>query len=445
MIRLFRIFVPLRVLLLVVSETLLIFGAFVLTSYYALAVDPTVYLIYDQGLTRILLVAASILVAIHFQDLYSQIHVKSRVVLLQQLSLAMGVAFLLQGVIGYLAPGMKLPLGVMAPGAAIALPALFAWRAFFSAYEPKVVSRDRVLLVGGGSLLERIGGHIEAHPELGLQTAGYVRNAGRGDLPEGKALGPVTALREIVETADPRRLVVDMADPRENAPLSDLLELRFAGYGIEDGASAYEKVRGRVYLGAVRLTDLLRSGGLQPRQSAMGYQRACGVALAAVAFAAALPVMALSALAVRLASPGPVLDRRRRMGRNGAPFTMYRLRSKGAGIAGRLVRRLRIDAMPELFNVLRGDMSLVGPRPDRPEFVTAVSQWIPFYRQRQTVRPGMTGWAQVAPDAASYDTAAMLEYDLYYLKNMSLALDTFILFHTLKGALGSRAEEECEF
>jgi lipopolysaccharide/colanic/teichoic acid biosynthesis glycosyltransferase len=440
MIRLFSIFVPLRVLLLVVSETLLIFGAFILASYYALSVDPTIYLLYDQGLLRIGLVATSILVAIHFQDLYSQIHVKSRVVLLQQLLLAMGAACLLQGVIGYLAPGMELPLAVMAPGAAIALVALFAWRALFSAYEPRVVARDRVLLVGGGPLLERIGAHIEAHPDLGLQTAGYVREDEGRELPGGKALGPLTALREIVEATDPRRLVVDVAASHEGALLTQILELRFAGYGIEDGASAYERIRGRVYLGAVQPADLLYGGGLQPRTQAAAYQRVCEIPLAAVAFAAALPAMALAALAVRLASSGPVLERLVREGRGGAPFTMYRLRSKGAGAAGRAVRRLRIDALPELFNVLRGDMSLVGPRPDRPEIAAAISRWIPYYRQRQMVRPGMTGWAQISRDSQR-DTAAMLEYDLYYIKNTSLALSTFSLFHAVRSVLTSSASE----
>lgn len=439
MIRLFRIFVPFRVLLLVASETLLIVGAFLLTSYLVLALDPTVYLFYDQGLMRILLVSASILLAIHLQDLYSQIHVKSRVVLLQQLSLAMGAAFLLQGVIGYLMPEMKLPLALMGPAIALALPALFAWRALYSAYESKVVVRDRVLLVGGGPLLAGIGGYIEAHPELGLQMAGYVRDAGEEELPGGKALGPLSALREIVAEADPHRLVVDVAGPRERAALPDLLRLRFAGYGIEDGASAYERIRGRVYLGAVQLSDLLQSGDLQPRAGAVAYQRASSFVLAAVALAAALPVLALAALAVRLASPGPVFERRRRLGRNGVPFTMYRLRSQGAQAAGRIVRRLRLDALPELFNVLKGDMALVGPSPDRPEIAAAISAWIPYYRQRQTVRPGMTGWARIAREAPR-DSAAMLEYDLYYIKNMSLALNTYILFHGVKSALLSGTE-----
>jgi lipopolysaccharide/colanic/teichoic acid biosynthesis glycosyltransferase len=440
MIRLFRIFVPLRVLLLVVSETLLIFGGFILSIYYALPVDPSVYLLYDQGLLRVGLVTASILVAIHFQDLYSQIRVKSRVMLLQQLSLAVGVACLMQGIVGYLWPGMELPLAVMGPGAGVALVALFAWRAFFSAYEPKVVSRDRVLLVGGGPLLERIGAHIEAHPDLGLQAVGYVRDDDGVEFPGGKALGPLAALRDVVEEADPHRLIVDAAGAHEGPLLADILALRFAGYGIEGGASAYERIRGRVYLGAVAPADLLYAGSLQPRTQAMAYQRVCDLVIGTAALVAALPVMALAALAVRLTSSGPALERHARVGRQGEPFTMYRLRSNGAGAVGRAVRRLRIDALPELVNVVRGDMALVGPSPDRPEVAAAISQWIPYYRQRQLVRPGMTGWAQINPEGP-LDTAGRLEYDLYFLKNMSLALNTFILFHTVRAGLTSGAAE----
>ena len=440
MIRLLRIFVSFRVLLLVVTETLLTIGAFILTAYLVLDPDPTVYLLYDQGLMRILLMAASILASIHFQDLYSQIHVKSRVVLLQQLSMAIGVAFLLQGVIGYLAPDMKLPIAVIGLGSAIALAALFAWRALFSAYEPKVVPRERLLLVGGGPLLERLGGYIDAHPEIGLETAGCVRDGG-GELAGGKTLGPLSALREIVEAANPRRLIVDVAATPGSATLTALQEMQFAGFRIQDGASAYERILGRVYLGAVQLSDLLFSGDLQAQPHAVAFQRVCDVALAAAVLAAGLPALALAALAVRLASPGPVFERRQYVGRDGALFTLYRLRSRGAGAAGRLVRRLRVDALPELFNVMIGDMSLVGPHPEQPEIAAAISRCIPFYPQRNAVRPGMTGWAQVARETPA-DVADMLEYDLYYIKHMSLALDTLILFNAVKGALLSALAED---
>ena len=139
-----------------------------------LEVDPTVFLLYDGGLVRIFLVLGSILLGIHFHDLYSKIYVRSRVVLAQQLCLVMGVAFLVQGVVSYIDADLRVPIRVMVLGSMLAVTAIFAWRVFFSAYVLRVVAQDRLLLVGGSPLLEDIGKHIEEHPEMGLQVVGYV-------------------------------------------------------------------------------------------------------------------------------------------------------------------------------------------------------------------------------------------------------------------------------
>ena len=157
MIRLFKVFIPVGTLTLLVSETILVTSAFIFATYLALEVDPTVFLLYDGGLTRILLVLISILVGLHFHDLYSQFHVKSQIVLVQQLCLVMGVAFLTQGLIAYLNANLRVPIRVMVVGSAIAVIAIFFWRVFFSAYALQVVGRDRLLLVGGSPLLEDIG------------------------------------------------------------------------------------------------------------------------------------------------------------------------------------------------------------------------------------------------------------------------------------------------
>jgi exopolysaccharide biosynthesis polyprenyl glycosylphosphotransferase len=171
--------------------------------------------------------------------------------------------------------------------------------------------------------------------------------------------------------------------------------------------------------------------------------------------------MLLTALAVRLSSPGPVLYRQTRVGLDGALFTVYKFRSMradaehGTGAVwaqkddprvttvGRIIRRIRFDELPQLFNVFRGEMSIVGPRPERPEFVKALNEQIPYYRQRHCVRPGITGWAQISYKYGDTleDTITKLEYDLYYIKNMSIALDTYIIFHTLKAMLLSRGAQ----
>src|ERR1039458_6364239 len=191
MIRLFKVFIPVGTLTLLVSEVLLVTSSFIFATYLVLEVDPTVFLLYDGGLLRIVLVVISILVGLHLHDLYSQIQIKSRIVLVQQLCLVMGVAFLCQGLIAYLNANLRVPIHVMLLGSAIAVVAIFFWRLLFSAFALQVVGRDRLLMVGGSPLLEDIGQYVADHPETGLGIAGYVDDlhAAGALLPGGETLG----------------------------------------------------------------------------------------------------------------------------------------------------------------------------------------------------------------------------------------------------------------
>jgi sugar transferase (PEP-CTERM system associated) len=463
MIRLFKVFIPVGTITLLVSEALLVTSAFVLATYLVLEVDPTVFLLDDGGLIRIMIVLLSILIGLHFHDLYTQIHIKSRILLAQQLCLVMGVAFLSQGLIAYIHADLRVPIRIMVTGSALAVVAIYSWRILFSAYALQVVGRDRMLLVGGSPLLEDIGQHIEDHPELGLVVAGYVDDRHDQDtgLPGGKLLGPLPDLREIVKTTQPHRIVVGLFERRNRMPLGDLLELRFAGHIIEEVANTYERVCGRVCLKEIRPSQLIFSGELGPQPHNLAYQRISNMVVAVIGIVVAMPIMLLTALAVRLSSPGPVLYRQTRVGLDGALFTVYKFRSMrldaeaGTGAVwaqkddprvtnvGRIIRKIRFDELPQLFNVLKGEMSMVGPRPERPEFVRALSEQIPYYRQRHCVRPGITGWAQINYKYGDtlQDTITKLEYDLYYIKNMSMALDNYIIFHTLKAMLLSRGAQ----
>jgi sugar transferase (PEP-CTERM system associated) len=463
MIRLFKVFIPVGTLTLFVSEVLLVTSAFVFATYMVLEVDPTVFLLYDGGLTRIVLVVLSILIGLHFHDLYSQIHVKSRIVLIQQLCLVIGVAFLSQGLIAYANANLRVPIRVMVLGSAIAVAAIFFWRLLFSALVFQVVGRDRLLLVGGSPLLEDIGQYITDHPESGLEIAGYLddRHELGAELPGGKVMGTTETLREIVRVTQPHRIVVGMFERRNRMPVGELLELRFAGNVIEEASNTYERVCGRICLKEIRPSQLIFSGELGPRPQNLLYQRISNMTVAIIGIIVSFPLMLMTAIAVRLSSPGPALYRQTRVGLDGSLFTVYKFRSMrvdaevGIGAVwaqkddprvtkvGRIIRAIRFDEFPQLFNVLKGEMSIVGPRPERPEFVKALNEQIPYYRQRHCVRPGITGWAQVNYKYGDtlQDTITKLEYDLYYIKNMSMALDTYIIFDTLKAMLLSRGAQ----
>ena len=463
MVRLFRVFVPVGSLALLVSDILLVSSAFVLASYFVLEVDPTVFLLYDGGLGRIVLAMATILFGLYLQDLYSNIRVTSRILLCQQLCLVTGVALLMQGFISYLDVNLRVPIRVMMLGSVMSSVAVFIWRVLFSSYALQVVGYDRLLLVGSSLLLEDIGKHIEEHPELGLQIVGYVADGHESGSPltGGKILGNLSALREIIRATNPDRIVVGMSERRNRVPMNELLELRFAGHVIEEAATAYERVCGRVCLKELRPAQLIYSGELEPRRQSLLYQNMWNMTLAAIGVIVSFPIMLVTAVAVRLSSAGPVFYRQVRVGRNGENFTLYKFRSMrvdaeaatGAVWAqrddprvtplGRIIRKLRIDELPQLINVLKCEMSIVGPRPERPEFVSALSERIPYYRQRLCVRPGITGWAQINYKYGDTleDTMRKLEYDLYYIKHISPSLDAYIIFHTIKAMLLSRGAQ----
>jgi sugar transferase (PEP-CTERM system associated) len=463
MIRLFRVFVPAGTLALLAAETIIMLTAFVLASYMVLEVDPTDYLLYDGGLVRILVVLCSIVISLYFQDLYSNYLIESRILLLQQLSMAVGTAILIQGIFSYVSRDLRTPLRLMLTGSFLSLAGVFAWRLAFNSYALHVVGRTGLLLVGGSEPLADLARHVTEHPELGLSVLGYVDDlpAGESPLPGGRVLGPVSDLRRIVEQTNPNLIVVGMSERRNRVPVAELLELRFGGHAIEEVASAYERVTGRVSLKELRPSQLIYSGELGPQRQTLSYQRVFNLLVATVGIVLASPLVLITALAVRLSSSGPVLYRQLRVGLDGQPFTVYKFRSMRANAeaatgavwasrndpritpVGRIIRKIRFDELPQLFNVLKGEMSLVGPRPERPEFVKALSERIPYYRQRHYVRPGITGWAQINHKYGDTleDTVTKLEYDLYYIKNMSLSLDAYIVFHTLKTMLLSRGAQ----
>ena len=260
----------------------------------------------------------------------------------------------------------------------------------------------------------------------------------------------------------PNRIVVGLTERRNRLPIQELLELRFSGIRIEEATQLYEAAFGRVCTREFRPSQLIFSEELGPRSGSEAFQSVYCFVFAVVLLILTSPLMLLVALAVRLTSPGPILLRQKRVGRGEARYS--RCTSSGPCMpmpkhaparSGPLAttpasRRsaassaaLRLDEIPQLFNVLKGEMAIAGPRPERPEFVKTLSEMIPYYRQRHCVKPGITGWAQINYKYGDTieDTIAKLEYDLYYIKNMSVSLDAYIFFHTLKTMLLSRGAQ----
>jgi sugar transferase (PEP-CTERM system associated) len=463
MIRLFRVAVPTSIVVLLLSEVVLLTFCYVVTTYWLIEVDASVFLWYDGCFARILIVVFSILLVLHFLDLYSGVRPTSRVALVLEICPALGIAFLVQALIAYVHKDWMLPHWIMLWGSALALILLSAWRILYDLVFLRAFGAQRVLFLGLSPLVQEIARYFATHPEAGYTNLGYLDDGSEpGTLAHGaKVLGPVDSLAEFAADTRPDRIIVGMTERRARMPLQTLVDLRFSGVMIEDASLAYENAKGRVSTKDLRPAQLIFSSELGPTRRGVLFQSIYSPVLALLGLLVTLPVLLIAFLAVRLTSRGPVLYRQVRVGKNGVPFTLYKLRSMCADAeektgavwarrddprvtpVGRWLRSLRIDEIPQFWNVIRVEMSLVGPRPERPEFVKSLTEKIPFYRQRLCVRPGVTGWAQVNHRYGDTveDAVVKLEYDLYYIKHISLPLDAFIIFQTLKTMLRSRGAQ----
>ncbi|MBM3724355.1 MAG: sugar transferase [Acidobacteria bacterium] len=240
-----------------------------------------------------------------------------------------------------------------------------------------------------------------------------------------------------------------------------MLDLRFKGFRIEEASTTFEHICHRVCSKDLRPAQLIFYGSRGPRPYGYRAQGLVNFLVAAFGFLVALPIMAITAVLVKLTSPGPVFFSQERVGLNNRVFKLYKFRSmradaeKNTGAVwatrndprvtsiGKWLRKLRIDELPQLINVLKGEMSMVGPRPERPEFVDQLARQIPYYRQRLAVRPGVTGWAQINHKYGDTleDTIRKVEYDLYYIKHIAFTLDIYIIFHTIKTMLLRRGAQ----
>ena len=460
--RLFKVFFPTRVVALLLSEIAIIFGSYAVAAYYAVEA-PSLFYVEDLGLYRIGLVTLCVIGGFYLNDLYSQLRVRSRAHLLQQVCFVLGVAFLIQSLLDYMKlPDWALPKWTMIYGSLLVLLIQPAWRVVYDRVVMRQLARETILFLGASPVARMIGHRLAENPHFGLSVAGYLEDAPASEeVPANLLLGSIGDLRAIVETLKPQRIIVGMVERRGRLPVHDLLDLRFSGIHIEEAQTTYETVFSRVSVKDLRPSQLIFMSDLGPRPQSEFLQSIYSFTLALIGFLIASPVMLLVALLVRMTSPGPVLYRQVRAGKDGADFTLFKFRSmrqdaeakSGAVWAskddprvtplGRWLRRLRLDELPQLVNVLRGEMVIVGPRPERPEFVKVLVGQIPYYQQRLAVKPGITGWAQINHKYGDTleDTLLKLEYDLYYIKNLNMTLDLYIMFQTAKVMLLSRGAQ----
>jgi sugar transferase (PEP-CTERM system associated) len=458
MIRFLNVYYPTRTVLLLLCEACIVAGCFLVATWMMLRDDTYIALQYEHGVLKIAVITLVTLILSYYFDLYEPSIVSGRLQIYFRILLVLGFdCFILSA---FLAFDQDVSIGpfVYVLGFAMLAPSLILLRRSYEWVVGQKAFRERIYVLGAGDYARSIVEAIRARPDLGMEVVQW----------EDIQLEPAERKKVWIETLDNisranppvHRIIVAMEHRRGELPVQELLSLRFQGITVEEDGTLRERLYGKIQLEGLRPSNFLYSEGFRIRASQQFTRQVVSICAAAFGLLLFLPLFPFVVLAVKLSSKGPLFFRQSRVGMGGRNFDVVKFRTMftdaeagGAKWAtkndprvtrtGMFLRKTRIDEIPQLWNVLRGDMGFVGPRPERPEFVAWLAEELPFYYLRTLIRPGLTGWAQVryGYGATLAETKEKLEYDLYYIKHMSLGLDLLIMFETIKTILRRRGAQ----
>ncbi len=418
------------------------------------------YLLLPDMPFRFGIVLVTCAISLYYNDLYASRVVNRRSELFVYLFQAVGTAWVILAILYYLIPDHSLGRGIAVLSAPAVLLFLLSWRLILMEADFLLPRQQRVLIVGTGPLGISLVREILHRPELHLKVVGFLDEEGENigkSLVNPGIIGAARDLEEITAREKIDRIVLSLKERRGLTPLRELLHLKFAGVAVEDAHTVSEQIDGRIRLEHLSPSWMILSEGFRKSALLVAAKRMLDVLASLILLLIALPIMGIAALAIWLESGSPILFRQERIGLGGRPFQILKFRSMNHDAeehgpkwaadgdhrvthVGRIIRKLRLDELPQAVNVLRGEMSFVGPRPERAIFCRMLEAETPFYALRYSVRPGITGWAQVKYQygASIEEAKTKLEYDLFYIKHLSLTLDLAILFETAKVVLWQR-------
>ena len=454
-----------RTVLLILAEAALVYGSIVAAVYLRVgSTDASYELLSRHGLWKAALGTFFCLAGFYLFDLYDFVVMHDRRELVLRLIQALGLAWIALALCFYFYPGLMLGRSVSLIALPLALGMMVAWRISIHWFLGHPDFGERILIVGSGDSAVEIAREVLSRPDAGYRIVGFVGNDAEQlgkSLINPRVIGLTEHLSDVVKSANIDRIVVAMGERRGQFPTDKLLQLSLAGHvSIEEGAAFYERMTGRVSLSMIRPSWLIFTGPGRKAKYASISRTVVHRTAALIGALLSLPIVIVAAILIKLDSRGPVFYKQERVGKNGRPFTLLKFRSMrtdaeaGGPVwaskgddrttrVGRIMRKIRVDEIPQFWNILRGEMSFVGPRPERPHFVAQLAQEIPYYEQRHLIAPGLTGWAQIKyPYGASIEDARQkLQYDLFYIKNHSLVFDALILFETVKIILFGRGAQ----
>ena len=449
----------------IIAEACLVYGAIICAVYIRVGAQDAVFeLGTKNGYWKAAIAGFFCLAAFYLFDLYDFLVMHDRRELVLRLIQALGLAWIGLAFSFYMVPGLNLGRGISLIALPLALGLMVLWRVSIHWFMGHPNFGERILIVGSGNLAVEVAREVLNRPDAGYRIAGFVGTDSEllgKSLINPRVIGLTEELDDVVKREHIDRIVVAMGERRGQLPTNKLLQLSLAGQvNIEEGASFYERITGRVSLNMLRPSWLIFTGRRRQARFTELSRTVVHWAVALVGALLSLPLALLTAVLIKLESPGPVLYKQERVGKNGRTFVLTKFRSMKINAeqdgpvwaskgdprttrVGRIIRKTRVDEIPQFWNILKGEMSFVGPRPERPHFVSQLAEEVPFYEQRHLIAPGLTGWAQIKyPYGASIEDARQkLQYDLFYIKNQSLILDAIIMFETIKIILFGRGAQ----
>ena len=464
MIEVFSQYVSPKRIVLIGGEAILIalsvYGAAVLRFWSDIS-SFQAYIEFPYFAFPLLAMVVTFQVCFYYNDLYDlnmQQRYQDRII---DIGRSIGSACCVLGLLYFLLPGLIVGRGVLFIAVGLIGVAAMGTRTLLERVWPAADTGQKILILGCGPMALSVAREFRNRNDLNVHIVALMgQDAAAVDETElgYPVAGPIRDIEEFVSREEVSRIVVALEDRRGMLPVRSLVRLRVSGVRIEDAHTALAALSGRIWLETVHPSWFVFSDGFRRSRLMLELKRTVDLAFGLIGLILSLPVMVLVALAVKLDSPGPVLYRQTRVGYQGRHFQVLKFRSmrtdaetlNGAQWAapsdtrvtriGRSLRQFRLDELPQFINVIRGEMSFVGPRPERPVFVDELTKLIPYYDERHSVRPGLTGWAQIQyPYGASVeDSRKKLEYDLFYLKNLSLLFDMAIVFDTVRIVVGAK-------
>jgi sugar transferase (PEP-CTERM system associated) len=451
----FHAYVPARSLLLLLGEIAAVCLSFILAIVISFGDESRVVLASQEVVLKILSLVILAFLCAHYLELHDLRRIGSKGEIGSRILLLVGIMSLVLAAVSYMFPNFRVGRYVFFTGLCILAAAWTLWRWAYIHLISLPLLREKVYILGNGERAGRIREAIQTRSELGMDVVGWT-NTNKNGVLDIASLAQV--LKDLTERRAVDRVIVALADRRSVMPVNELLEIRLLGIRVDDGTSILEKVTGKIEIDELHPSWMIFGEGFRLKQRHWVLRRILSTMLALTLSIITLPLIPIIALLIKLTSPGPVLYRQRRVGLRGRVFDCFKFRTMRRNAeadtgptwasdddpritrVGKFLRRSRLDEIPQIWNVLRGDMAFVGPRPERPEFVNKLSQEIPYYNLRHAARPGITGWAQINYGYGSTveEAKEKLRFDLYYIRNVSSMLDLLIVFYTLRAVLIGR-------